>query len=134
MKILRKYQLDIIFLFVALLIFIGLAFFSLKYFGEDPHKFEWLMAGPLIVLYFAYCWEIRDKIQIAERRNLTVKSLIYWIALGITLFASYAEPIGVKDYLSVNVLFIVFTLLLADSYWDFAKISLKSFRDKKERF
>lgn len=128
MKILRKYQLDIIFLFFALLIFIGLAFFSLKYFGEDPHKFEWLMTGPLIVLYFAYCWEIRGKIQLSERRNLTVKSLLYWIALGIALFASQAKPLDAKEYLSVNVLFIIFTLLLADSYWDFKKITLKSFR------
>ena len=131
MKILRKYQLDIIFLFFALLIFIGLIFFGLEYFGEDPHRFEWLMVGPLILLYFAYCWEIRGKIQLSERRNITAKSLFYWIALGITIFSSYTEPLGVKDYLSINILFIIFTLLLADSYWDFKKISLKSFiKDK----
>lgn len=132
MKILRKYQLDIIFLFFALLIFIGLLFFGLSYFGEDPHNFEWYTAGPLVVLYFAYIWEIRNKINISERRRLTGKTIVYWIALGIILFTNFSSPISAKEYLTVNTLFIIFTLLLADSYWDFKKITLKSFRDKKE--
>lgn len=132
MKVLRKYQLDIIFLFFALLIIIGLVFYGLSYFGEDPHNFEWYTAGPLVVLYFAYVWEIRSKINIAERRSVTGKTLIYWIALGITLFVNFNAPISAREYLTVNLLFIIFTLLLADSYWDFKKITLKSFRDKKE--
>lgn len=132
MKILRKYQLDIIFLFFALLIIIGLVFLGLSYFGQDPHNFEWYTAGPLVVLYFAYVWEIRNKIKLPERRKLTGKTLIYWIALGIILFANFSAPISAKEYLTVNILFIIFTLLLADSYWDFKKITLKSLRDKKE--
>ena len=131
MLILRKYQLDIIFLFFALLIIIGLIFYGLSYFGEDPHNFEWYTAGPLIVLYFAYIWEIRNKINISERRRLTGKTLIYWIALGIILFANFSSPISAKEYLTINILFIIFTLLLADSYWDFKKITLKSFRQDK---
>lgn len=128
MKILRKYQLDIIFLFFALLIIIGVVFLGLSYFGQDPHNFEWYTAGPLIVLYFAYVWEIRNKIKISERRKLTGKTLVYWIALGIILFTNFSSPISAKEYLTINILFIIFTLLLADSYWDFKKISLKSFR------
>ena len=131
MKILRKYQLDIIFLFFALLIFIGLLFYGLSSFGEDPHNFEWYTAGPLIVLYVAYIWEIRSKINISERRGLTAKTLTYWIALGIILFTNFSSPISVKEYITVDLLFIIFTLLLADSYWDFKKITLKSFiKDK----
>ena len=131
MKILRKYQLDIIFLFFALLIFIGLLFYGLSSFGEDPHNFQWYTAGPLVVLYFAYVWEIRSKINISERRGLTAKTLIYWIALGIILFTNFSSPISVKEYITVDLLFIIFTLLLADSYWDFKKITLKSFREEK---
>ena len=131
MKILRKYQLDIIFLFFALLIFIGLLFYGLSSFGEDPHNFQWYTAGPLVVLYFAYVWEIRSKINISERRGLTAKTLIYWIALGIILFTNFSAPISVKEYITVDLLFIIFTLLLADSYWDFKKITLKSFREEK---
>ena len=131
MRILRKYQLDIIFLFFALLIIIGLVFFGLSSFGEDPHNFEWYTAGPLIVLYFAYVWEIRNKINISERRGMTGKTLVYWIALGITLFISFDSPIPAREYLTIDILFIIFTLLLADSYWDFKKISLKSFYQEK---
>ena len=131
MQVLRKYQLDIIFLFFALLIIIGLLFLGLSYFGEDPHNFEWYTAGPLVVLYFAYVWEIRNKIKISERRKLTGKTLIYWIVLGIILFANFSSPISTKEYLTINILFIIFTLLLADSYWDFKKITLKSFNKEK---
>ncbi len=132
MQILRKYQLDIIFLFFALLIIIGLLFFGLSYFDEDPHNFEWYTAGPLIILYFAYIWEIRNKINISERRRLTSKTLIYWIVLGIILFANFSSPISAKEYLTIDLLFIIFTLLLADSYWDFKKINLKElFRPKQ---
>lgn len=132
MLILRKYQLDIIFLFFALLIFINLIFYGLSFFGQDPHNFEWFTVGPLILLYFAYIWKIRNKIKISERRKLTGKTLIYWLALGIILFANFDSPISAKEYITINILFIIFTLFLADSYWDFKKISLKSFKDKKE--
>ncbi|MBI2037727.1 MAG: hypothetical protein HYT15_02215 [Candidatus Magasanikbacteria bacterium] len=133
MLILRKYQLDIIFLFVALLIFIMLFFYFIAYFGQDPHKFQWYVAGPLLILYAVYIWEIRNKINISERRCLTNKTLTLWILLGIGLFAIFDQPIPAKEYLSLNVLFILFTLFLADSYWDFKKISMKSFIDRKEK-
>jgi len=132
MLILRKYQLDIMFLFFALLILIWSAFFLLKFFGADPHNYEWYIAGPLIALYSVYLWQIRSKISLHDRRAITAKSMFYWIVLGVVLFSSYASPISASDYWSIEVFFIIFTLLVADSYWDFKKISLKSFSDKKE--
>jgi hypothetical protein len=132
MKILRKYQLDIIFLFFALLVIIALIFYGLSAFGEDPHKFEYYTAGPLIALYFAYVLEMRNKINISERRKLTNKTLFYWIALGIIIFSNFNSPISVKQYLTVKIFFIIFTIFLADSYWDFRKITISSFKDKKE--
>lgn len=131
MIVLRKYQLDIIFLFIAILVFIGLVFYGLSYFGEDPHNFEWYTAGPLIILYFAYVWEIRSKINISERRKLTGKTLTYWIVLGIIIFTNFDSPLPARQYITIDILFIIFTLLLADSYWDFKKLSLKSFREDK---
>ena len=133
MLILRKYQLDIVFLFFALLVFMSLIFYYLGELGVDPHQFEWYVAGPLIALYAAYIWKIRKKINIAERRSLTSKTLVYWIVLGIILFADAQTPLGGKEYLSVYMLFIIFSLFLADSYWDFKKISLKSFWDRREK-
>lgn len=133
MIILRKYQLDIVFLFLALLLFIGMIFYWLEQLGKDPHDFEWYIAGPLVFFYFIYIWQMRNKINIAQRRSLTTKSLIYWIVLGIILFIHFESPLAAKSYWSMTVLFLVFTLLLADSYWDFKKINLKSFLDKKEK-
>ncbi|HSR88885.1 MAG TPA: hypothetical protein VLK22_00605 [Candidatus Udaeobacter sp.] len=132
MLVLRKYQLDIIFLFFALILILALIFYTLSHFGKDPHDFEWYTAAPLILLYFAYLWNIRSKINISERRRLTSKTLIYWIALGIILFNRFNSPISLNQYLTIKIMFIVFTLLLADSYWDFKKITITSFRDKKE--
>ena len=125
MRLLRKYQLDIIFLFFSLALIIGLAFYALAYFDADPHDYEWFISGPIIVLYTAYILQIRDKINISERRKPTGKSLIYWIILGIILFATYLTPISTKEFWSINLFYLIFTLFLADSYWDFKKITIK---------
>ena len=131
MRLLRKYQLDIIFLFFALAAIVWVAFFELNYSGTDPHNYEWLVVGPLIILYSAYILQIRGKINISERRKPTGKSLVYWIILGILLFSGYIEPISVREYLSINIFFIVFTLFLADSYWDFKKLTVKEVSNSK---
>ncbi len=128
MQILRKYQLDIIFLFFALILIMWSYFYGLKYLGVDPHRYEWLVAGPLLFFYIVYIFKIRNQVAIVDRRNLTTKSLVYWIMLGVTLFSTYTTPIPAKDYWSLNALFFVFTLFLADSYWDFKSITLKSFK------
>ena len=128
MQILRKYQLDIIFLFLALILIMWSYFYALQYLGVDPHRYEWMVAGPLLFFYIAYIYKIRNLVSIVDRRNLTTKSLIYWILLGVSLFSTYTTPIPAKDYWSFNALFFIFTIFLADSYWDFKSITLKSFK------
>lgn len=130
MKLLRKYQLDIIFLFFALIIITWIFFYILEYFGADSHDYEWFVAGPLILLYTTSLLKIRKKIAISERRAMTNKSLIYWILLGITLFSSYTTPISAREFWSINLFFIIFTLLLADSYWDFKKMTIRKIFQK----
>ena len=125
MKILRQYQLDIIFLFLAILFILWAFFYGLKYLGADPHDYEWYVALPLTIFYLSYILRLRDKIAISDRRAMTAKSLVYWIILGISLFSSYTAPIAARDYWSLNVLYLIFTLLLADSYWDFKKMTMK---------
>lgn len=103
-------------------------FYGLKYLGADPHDYEWIVAAPLLFFYIIYILRIRGKITLNDRRSLTTKSLVYWIFLGVTLFTSYETPIPIKDYWSLNVMFLAFTILLADSYWDFQNITLKSLK------
>lgn len=128
MRVLRKYQLDIIFLFFSLILIMWSYFYSLKYLGVDPHRYEWFVATPLLIFYTIYIYKIRTKIALIDRRSLTTKSLIYWILLGVSLFSTYTTPIPATDYWSLNALFFAFTLFLADSYWDFASITLKSLK------
>jgi len=124
MKLLRKYQLDIIFLFFALIIILGVYFLILYGLELDAHDYEWFLGGPLILFYSLYIWNIRQKINIHERRKVTGKTLFYWISLGIILFSGYSTPLTAIDHITVDIFFIVFTLFLADSYWDFRKLSL----------
>jgi len=132
MLMLRKYQLDIIFLFFAFIIIVWSAFYAVQYFGYDPHSYEWYIVMPFLIFYSVRLLIIRRKIRLADRRRLTGKTMFYWIIMGITLFASYDTPISAKEYWSINVLFVIFTLLLADSYWDFKEISLKRMLFKRD--
>ncbi len=132
MKLLRRYQLDIIFLFFALLVLTGITFYTLKQFGADPHDYEWIAIGPLIIFYIAHLISIRNKISIKDRRRITGASLTYWLLLGITIIIGYQSPISASDYWSINLFFLVFTLLLADSYWDFRKISIRKLAINKK--
>lgn len=128
MRVLRKYQLDIIFLFFAFILIMWSYFYGLKYLGVDPHRYEWFVATPLLLFYTFYIYKIRNKIALIDRRSLTTKSLVYWILLGVSLFSTYTTPIPATDYWSLNVLFFIFTIFLADSYWDFTSITLKSLK------
>ncbi len=131
MKILRQYQLDIIFLFFAFILILWSYFYGLKYLGADPHDFEWMVALPLIAIYFFYLFRLRGHIKLADRRKLTTQTMIYWIALGISMVLTYSTPVAARDYLSIRIFFILFTLFLADSYWDFSSITLRSLFRKK---
>lgn len=131
MKILRQYQLDIIFLFFAFILIIWSYFYGLEYLGADPHNFEWLVSLPLIAIYFFYLFHLRSRIELSSRRKATAKTMVYWIALGVSLFLTYSTPVAARDFWSIRVFFIIFTLFLADSYWDFSKTTLKSLFRKK---
>ncbi|MDO8509705.1 MAG: hypothetical protein Q7S24_01020, partial [bacterium] len=106
MQILRKYQLDIIFFFLVLITLISLVLYGLKHLNSDPHLYEWVISGPLILLFVVWLIKIRSKIQLSERRRLTGKTLFYWIALGITIFMSTSSPIPARDYGSIKLFFI----------------------------
>jgi len=131
MKILRKYQLDIIFLFFAFILILWSYFYGLKYLGADPHDFEWIVSVPLIIIYVAYLNHLRNKIDLKSRRKVTGKTMVYWIALGISIVLTYSTSVAARDYWSFRIFYILFTLFLADSYWDFKAITLKSLWQKK---
>jgi hypothetical protein len=126
MKLLRHYQLDIIFYFLLALILTWVGFYLAEQFGRDPHDFEWAITLPLLTLYTLWLLRIRSHINPSENRRLNGKTFSYWILLGIIIFTSYATPLSASDFWSVNLLYLIFTLFLADSYWDFRALRLKN--------
>lgn len=131
MQFLRKYQLSIISLFFVEILILSCFLLLIKYFETDPHYYEWFLATPMIILYIVGLLQMREKIKLSERRRLTGKTLIYWILLGINLILSFSAPISARDYLSLDLFFIIFTLFLADSYWDFRILKIKEVFEKK---
>ncbi len=126
MQILRKYQLDIIFLFLVLAAIDAITLSSLKFIDQDFHQLEWIITLPLMLLFVVWLSNIRAKIQLSERRRLTGKTLFYWIVLGIIIFINSSTPVSVRNFESTKIFFIIFTLFLADSYWDFKKLTIKN--------
>lgn len=126
MQLLRKYQLDIIFLFFSISALVWTIFFFIQFGGADPHDYEWVISAPLLFFYFIILWRIREKISQHDHRALTGRTTLYWVALGLIFFLSYASPVPASSYLSFEIIFIVFTIFLADSYWDFQKMTIKN--------
>ena len=86
---------------------------------------------PLIAIYFFYLFHLRSRIELSSRRKPTTKTMVYWIALGISMTLTYSTPVAARDYWSIRLFFVIFTLFLADSYWDFTSVTLKSLFRKK---
>jgi hypothetical protein len=120
------------FFFFISLVFIWTIFYFIKKHGGDPHAYEWLITFPVIIVSVIALFKIRDRIKLSDRRAITGRSLLYWIILGVSLFLSYKTPVPASDYWSINTIFILATLFLADSYWDFKGITIKNFKDRKE--
>jgi hypothetical protein len=131
MRLLRHYQLDIIFLFFALVTILWLSLFTLARNGISPERFEWAIGAPMIIFYIVYLFRIRRNIPRKDGRRITPKTLLYWIALGVVLFGSYATPLPATHFWPLDRLFIVFTLFLADSYWDFRKLTIDHIFEEK---
>ncbi len=131
MVLLRKYQLEIVFLFFGLTGILWSVLSLLNLQGLDAHKFEWYVALPALIFYIVMLLKIRKRIKHQEHRALTGRSLAYWLALGVVLFASYDTPLSVLDYWSLEIMFILFTIFLADSYWDFRNLTFRGIFSKK---
>lgn len=130
MRLLRQYQLEMVGGAIVVGIILWTSFYLLSYFGSDPRRYEWLISAPFLILYATYFLRLRNKISLADRRRLTTWSLIKWVALGIVLVLTTSTPISAREYASLKLLYIAFTIFLADSYFDFRNITLKSLSKK----
>ncbi len=113
MLLLRKYQLDIIFLFFGISSIAWTVFYFIQYFGKDPHDYEWYITGPLLAIYALALWRVREKINRHDRRALTGRTLFYWVVLGLALFLSSATPRPPPAEWGIELLFIIFTVFFS---------------------
>lgn len=81
--------------------------------------YQWYFTLPWTTLYILWCLRIRNQIPAGERISPLKRPLGHWMLLGIALIAYQLEPVNLARYYSVDIPFAVFTLFLADSYWDF---------------
>lgn len=51
------------------------------------------------------------------------RPIIHWIILGISIVYLAAQPNDLEKMRSLNYAFIIFSLFVADGYWDFVKLS-----------
>ncbi len=87
---------------------------------------------PFLIFYTVYCLKERSKIGPEERVSPLKRPIGHWVLLGIMLIAFHLQP--QDDYLekiqALNIAFAVFSLFLADGYWDFEKVHHRFFRHR----
>lgn len=81
--------------------------------------FQWYFTIPWTLIYISWGLKLRGRIPKGERISPLKRPIMHWILLGIAIIAYQLEPINLERYYSFDLTFIVFTLFLADSYWDF---------------
>ncbi len=118
---LHRYQLEVVLLFIVGL-FLYLPYIGvLTIYGLDTHEWQWYFFWIWLIGYSMYSLYCRSQIPRSEAIDPTHRPLMHWILLGITLFVIHLQPINTAYFESLDLMFGVFSLFLADSYWDFKK-------------
>lgn len=121
---LHKYQVSVVFLFaLGYALFIPYSYFIEKHL-LDQQVYAWYALFPWMALYITYCLRLRSKIPEKDQTKPQKRHIFYWVALGIAIVAlNTSQQIPEQRiYSAFNASFIVFSLFLADSYWDFNEI------------
>lgn len=85
---------------------------------------QWYFIIPWMTGYTFYCLKLRSKIKAYERISPQKRHIGYWILLGISIIMIHLEPTDLERIYAIDFAFIIFSIFLADSYWDFQKLKL----------
>lgn len=118
----HRYQLEVVFLFVAgLLLFLAYTTL-LTYYGKDTDRAQWYFFWPWMAIFGGYSLYTRNTIPAREAIDPLYRPIGHWVLLGLTLLAAHLNPPGEQFmYPSIDYAFAIFSLFLADAYWDFKK-------------
>lgn len=115
----HRYQLEVIFLFTfGLLLFLPF-YLALQEFDIDIQTWQWAFFCPWMLFYGWYSMDMRKKIKPEEKISPLKRPIGHWVLLGLTIVFFQIQPTNLKHIYSLDLMFFIFSLFLADSYWDF---------------
>ena len=117
----HHYQMTVILLFVFFVFLFVPYYFAMEEFKLDMQEWQWYFFLPLMLFYSVYCLRERSKIQPEERVDPLKRPIAHWVLLGVTILAYQLQPQEnqLEKLAALNFAFIIFSIFLADSYWDF---------------
>jgi hypothetical protein len=117
----HRYQLEVIFLFVAGLLAFITYHSILTYFAIDIERGQWYFFWPWMISYTTYSLIIRNRIPPSETISPLYRPIVHWVLLGLGLLAFHLQTSRMVSLPSVDIAFAIFTVFIADAYWDFKK-------------
>ena len=118
----HNYQLEVVLLFVFGFFLYIPYHLLLEESRLEAQAWQWYFFWPWMIFYVLYTFNTRRKIKPSERTAPLKRPLAHWIILGIALTALHLEPGNLQQLQSLDLMFAIFSLFLADSYWDFKNI------------
>lgn len=118
----HHYQLATIFLFVFGFFLFFPYYILMKTYNVAIETYQWYFFWPWMIFYIIYCLRERNKIGPEERVTPLKRPIGHWVLLGLTSIAILLQPNDLEKMHSLNYAFIVFSIFIADGYWDFREL------------
>ncbi len=117
----QRYQLEVIFLFVAGFFLLFPYYMAIEMLRLDTSMWQWVFFIPWMGFYIWYSLRTRNSVPANERQKPLKRAIGHWVLLGLAILLLHLQPRSLKDLYSFDLGFFIFSLFLADSYWDFRK-------------
>jgi len=116
----HKYQLEVIFLFVAgFFLFFPYYYVIEDVLSLDMDVLQWYFFFPWALFYVLFSLHTRATVPKKERIAPIKRPIGHWILLGIAIVALQVHDYAITPLYSLDIIYIIGSLFLADSYWDF---------------
>lgn len=115
----HKYQLEVVFLFASGIFLLVPFLVLLQEYNLELYTYQWYFFWPWMLFYSWYSLVTRAQTLPEERVTPLKRPIMHWVLLGLLITTYYLSPISLTHPRSLDIAFIIFTLFLADSYWDF---------------
>jgi hypothetical protein len=115
----HRYQLEIIFLFTVGLLLLLPYYLIMEEFRVNMLDWQWYFFWPWMSFFVLYSMYMRRKIRPEERIKPLKRPIVHWVLLGLVIVFYNLQPGSLEKLQSIDLMFIIFSIFLADSYWDF---------------